>query len=106
VAMDSIIARPTNRVRVVVEEASGCWASEVSAVETALPSASAGPMAPRLIVVPAMTIDATAIIVGLSTCYLLGVFVVVAANTSALCGDSGLGLRTRVAAAMYTAARM
>src|ERR1039458_4246851 len=66
-AMDSIIARPTNKVRVMVEEASGCWASEVSAVETALPSASAGPMAPKLIVMPAVTIDATAIVVRLST---------------------------------------
>src|SRR5271165_5830730 len=66
-AIDSIIARPTNKVRVMVAEASGCWASEVSAVATALPSASAGPMAPKLIVIPAMTIDATAIIVRLST---------------------------------------
>src|SRR5208282_1927695 len=65
--MDSIIARPTNKVRVIVAEASGCWASEVSAVATALPSASAGPTAPKLIVMPAMTIDATAIIVRLST---------------------------------------
>src|ERR1700722_15339792 len=65
--MDSIIARPTNKVRVMVAEASGCWANEVSAVATALPSASAGPMAPKLIVMPAMTIDATAIIVRLST---------------------------------------
>src|ERR1019366_1948174 len=66
-AMDSIIARPTNKVRVIVAEASGCWANEVRAVATALPSASAGPMAPTLIVMPAMTIDATAIIVRLST---------------------------------------
>src|SRR5580658_6680411 len=66
-AMDSIIARPTNKVRVMVAEASGCWASDVSAVATALPSASAGPMAPRLMVMPAMTIDATAVIVRLST---------------------------------------
>src|ERR1039458_3829417 len=65
--MDSIIARPTNKVRVMVAEASGCWASEVSAVATALPSASAGPMEPKLMVMPAMTIDATAIIVMLST---------------------------------------
>src|ERR1700689_5512398 len=66
-AMDSIIARPTNKVRVMVAEASGCWANEVSAVATALPSASAGPMAPKLIVMPAMTIDATALRVRLST---------------------------------------
>src|SRR5579871_2669472 len=68
-AMDSIIARPTNKVRVMVAEASGCCASEVSAVATALPSASAGPMAPKLMVMPAMTIDATAIIVMLSTVF-------------------------------------
>ena len=42
--MDSIIARPTNKVRVMVADASGCCASELSAVATALPSASAGPM--------------------------------------------------------------
>ena len=44
--MDSIIARPTNKVRVMVAEASGCCASELNAVETARPSPSAGPMLP------------------------------------------------------------
>src|SRR5664279_1132411 len=68
-AVDSIIARPTNKVRVMVAEASGCWASELSAVATALPSASAGPMTPKPMVMPAMTIDATAIIVMLSTVF-------------------------------------
>src|SRR5665647_75896 len=65
-AVDSIIARPTNRVRVIVAEASGCWASEPSAFATALPSASAGPIVPKPVVMPAMTMDATAIIVMLS----------------------------------------
>src|ERR1035438_7064965 len=65
--MDSIIASPTNKVRVMVEEASGCWASAASAAATALPCASAGPMAPNPVVIPAMTIDATATIVMLST---------------------------------------
>src|ERR1022692_345178 len=65
-AVDSIIASPTNNVRVMVAEASGCWASEVSAVATALPSAKAGPIQPKPVVMPAMTIDATAIIVMLS----------------------------------------
>ena len=37
-AVDSIIARPTNRVRVIVAEASGCCASELSAVATAFPA--------------------------------------------------------------------
>src|ERR1039458_2638847 len=64
---DSIIASPTNKVRVMVEEASGCWASAVSANATALPCASDGPMAPIAVVIPAMTIDTTATIVMLST---------------------------------------
>src|SRR5664279_3444298 len=65
-AVDSIMARPTNRVRVMVAEASGCWASELSAVATALPSASAGPIVPNPVVRPATTIDATATIVMVS----------------------------------------
>jgi hypothetical protein len=66
IAVDSIIARPTNNVRVMVAEASGCSASELSADATALPSASAGPIVPKPVVIPATTIDATAIIVMLS----------------------------------------
>src|SRR3989339_999216 len=65
-AVDSIIARPTNRVRVMVAEASGCWASEFSAVATARPSPSAGAMVPKPVVMPAMTMDATAMMVMLS----------------------------------------
>src|ERR1700733_2298191 len=65
-ASDSIIARPTNNVRVIVAEASGCWASELSAVATAFPSASAGPIVPKPVVTAAHTIDATAIVVMLS----------------------------------------
>src|ERR1019366_2589802 len=64
--MDSIIASPTNRVRVIVVAVSGCCASEANAVATARPSPSAGPILPRAIVSPAVTIDATAIIVMLS----------------------------------------
>ena len=101
-AIDSIIAKPTNKVRVIVAEASGCWASDVRAVATALPYASAGPMAPRLIVMPAMTMDATAIIVRLSTKSPFAV----AVHAALFCNVSGLGLRTRVAAAIYTAAKM
>src|ERR1035437_7287421 len=101
-AVDSIIARPTNTVRVMVAEASGCWASDVSAVATALPSARAGPMQPKPVVIPAMTIDATAIIVMLSTITPS----VVIAHAATLCIGTALGLRTRVAAAMYTAVRM
>src|SRR5580700_10790801 len=65
-AVDSIIARPTNRVRVMVDEASGCCARDVSAVATARPSLSAGPMHPNPVVTPAVTIEATAITVMLS----------------------------------------
>src|ERR1039458_3279298 len=65
-AVDSIMARPTNRVRLMVAEASGCWASELSAEATALPSASAGPIVPNPVVRPATTIDATATIVMVS----------------------------------------
>src|ERR1022692_4123700 len=65
-ANDSIIARPTNNVRVIVAEASGCCASEVSAVATARPSPRAGHMQPMPVVRPAVAIDATAMRVLLS----------------------------------------
>src|ERR1700728_2312382 len=65
-AVDSIMARPTNSVRVIVADASGCCASELSAVETARPSPSAGPRTPKPVVMPAVTIDATAMMVLLS----------------------------------------
>src|SRR4030042_2571544 len=65
-AVDSIIARPTNSVRVMVAEPSGCGASDLSAVATAFPSPSAGAMVPNAVVMPAVTMDATAIIVMLS----------------------------------------
>ena len=59
-ANDSIIARPTNKVRVIVAEASGCCAREVRAVATARPSPSAGHMQPMPMVMPAVAIDTTA----------------------------------------------
>src|ERR1019366_3934216 len=65
-AMDSIMARPTNRVRVMVAEASGCCASAVSAVATDRPSLSAGAIHPTPVVRPAMTMEATAMRVVLS----------------------------------------
>src|SRR4029077_4381143 len=65
-AVDSIIASPTNRVRVIVAEASGCCANEVIAVATARPSPSAGPAQPMPVVRPAVTIEATAMKVPLS----------------------------------------
>src|SRR5271155_5364960 len=65
-AVDSIMARPTNRVRVMVAEASGCCASAVSAVATERPSPSAGHMQPMPVVRPAVAIEATAMMVMLS----------------------------------------
>src|ERR1022692_1051038 len=77
--MDSIIARPTNKVRVIVDAASGCCASELNAVATARPSPSAGPILPRAIVRPAVTIEAMAMSVMLSIVSVLA-FVVHALN--------------------------
>jgi hypothetical protein len=69
--VDSIIARPTKSVRVMVAEASGCWASAVSAVATARPSPRAGAMQPMLVAKPAVVIEATAMRVMLSIeCFL------------------------------------
>src|SRR5271167_4051456 len=65
-ANDSIIARPTNKVRVMVAEASGCCASDDRAIATARPSPSAGPMQPIAMVMPAVTIEASATRVVLS----------------------------------------
>ena len=65
-ANDSIIARPTNNVRVIVAEASGCCAREVRAVATARPSPSAGHIQPMPVVMPAVAIDTTATTVTLS----------------------------------------
>src|ERR1700719_3810677 len=65
-ASDSIIARPTNMVRVMAAEATGCCANDARAVATALPSPSAGAMQPIPIVMPAVTIDASAMRVVLS----------------------------------------
>src|ERR1700722_19798647 len=74
-AIDSIIARPTNRVLVIVEEASGCWASALNAAATARPWPIPGPTAPIPIVRPAERIDAAAMIVILSMfCLSLGFF--------------------------------
>ena len=95
-AVDSIIARPTKSVRVIVAEASGCCASEVRAEATDRPSPRAGIMQPTLVVKPAVTIEATAMIVMLSMgCDGVRVWLLliqVAGN--------GLGLRVLVAAAM------
>ena len=60
------MASPTNKVRVMVADASGCCAKEVRAAATERPSPRAGHMHPRLMVSPAMTIEAIAIEVVLS----------------------------------------
>src|ERR1700733_4634014 len=86
---DSIIARPTNRVRVMVAEASGCCASAVSAVATERPSPSAGHMQPIPVVRPAVTIEATAMIVILSIILSFDYFV----------GVSSLGCQRRLESA-------
>src|SRR5580698_9609583 len=65
-AVDSIIAKPTNSVRVMVADASGCCASALSAVETERPSANAGIIQPMLVARPAVTIETTATSVMLS----------------------------------------
>jgi hypothetical protein len=70
-AVDSIIANPTNKVRVMIGPASGCWAIEPSADETDFPSPNAGIMHPTHVVSPAVTIDATATRVVLSIVILL-----------------------------------
>ncbi|MDQ1252214.1 MAG: hypothetical protein QG646_1332 [Euryarchaeota archaeon] len=62
-ARDSIIANPTNKVLVIVAEASGCCAIELNAVATERPSPIAGAITPMQIVNPEVTIDATAIVV-------------------------------------------
>src|ERR1035438_6630277 len=92
-ANDSIIARPTNNVRVIVAEASGCCASEVRAVATARPSPSAGHMQPMPVVRPAVAIDATAMRVLLS---MVSPFVAVVAISIAGRGP-GMGIRLRSA---------
>lgn len=66
IAVDSIIANPTNSVLVIVDDASGCCAIDVSADDTERPSAKAGIMQPMPVVKPAVTIEITAIHVVLS----------------------------------------
>ena len=63
--MDSIIARPTNNVRVIVFAASGCCASELNAVATALTALAQQPDASatitRTLFVGLAMIESTAI---------------------------------------------
>ena len=66
---DSIIAKPTNRVRVTVPDTSGCCARALSADEMALLSPMAGAMEPMHMVSPAVTNETTAIKPMLSITY-------------------------------------
>src|ERR1700677_2919585 len=98
-AKDSIIAKPTKSVRVMVDDASGCCASEDKAVATARPSPSGGHMQPMPMVRPAVATEATATTVMLSIgesfyCESAGFNCFVGALRSAL------GLADCVAAAM------
>jgi hypothetical protein len=70
-AVDSIIAKPTNKVLVIVAEASGCCAKELRADTTAFPSLNAGTIVPMPVVKPAMIIDTIPMIVTLSIFFLL-----------------------------------
>lgn len=70
-AVDSIIARPTNKVRVMVGAASGCCAIASNAVETERPSAMAGIIHPMEVVSPAIIIVVIAIQVELSIILIL-----------------------------------
>src|SRR5205823_13625826 len=65
-AIDSIMARPTNRVRVMAPASSGCWAIAVRACITARPSERAGPMVPIAVVRPAVMIETRPMIVTVS----------------------------------------
>jgi|GEM_PF-2013006 len=76
IAVDSIIAKPTNNVLVMVDAVSGCCAMELNADATDLPSLNAGNMQPMPVVNPAVTIDATAIRVVLSIFILLSLLCV------------------------------
>lgn len=57
IASDSIMARPTNKVRVMVDAASGCWATEFNAEEMERVSPKAGIMLPNVIVAADAIID-------------------------------------------------
>ncbi len=62
IAVDSIMAKPTNKVLVIVGAASGCCAIDVKAEDTDLPSPIAGNIHPMLVEKPAVIIDTAAII--------------------------------------------
>jgi len=65
---DSNMAKPTNKVRVIVGAESGCCAIEFNAAEIDFPCPIAGIITPIAVVIPAVTMDAIAIKVELSIC--------------------------------------
>ncbi len=71
---DSNIAKPTNKVRVIVGAESGCCAIEFNADEIDFPCPIAGIITPIPVVIPAVTIDATAMIVELSIVFIFIAF--------------------------------
>src|SRR6056297_1000385 len=72
-AVDSIMARPTKRVRLIVFDSSGCWAMAWSAWATARPSPRAGPTEPMAIARAALAIEMNAVRLVGSTLVLLRV---------------------------------
>jgi len=60
------MARPTNKVRVIVGAASGCWAMALNAAATDFPSLNAGNIHPSDVVSPAVMMETIAMIVILS----------------------------------------
>jgi uncharacterized membrane protein YphA (DoxX/SURF4 family) len=72
IAVDSIMASPTNSVRVMVGAASGCCAIALSADATDRPSLRAGNMQPSEVVSPAVMIETMAMVVTLSILFLFG----------------------------------
>src|ERR1019366_3505133 len=72
-AMDSIMASPTNRVRLMVPASSGCWAMELRACTMAFASPRAGAIDPMAMHRAAATIDVMPITV---TLFMLRSFVV------------------------------
>ena len=70
-AIDSIIANPTKRVLVIVDEVSGCCAIEVIAATIALPSLIEGAIHPSAVVSPAIMMDTMEIRVILSISFFI-----------------------------------
>lgn len=64
------MAKPTNSVRVMVCEASGCCAIEFKADVIERPCPNPGPITPKQVVIPAVMMETVAIIVVLSIVFI------------------------------------